>query len=292
LQAKKNVSSLQFPCFSSYSSVYSLHLINFSYGNEPLTTPFSNTPRTDTAGVKQVSLAAETSGRLGSVALGIGNSIVAKADLSGFRRHSSELLGVIENLLKRHHLGPQDINRIYIPKGPGSFTGIRIAVTFAKMAAFALNAKIAAIDTLDAIAENSTQFIQNKSLPIQRLAAILDAKRGLFYIAVFEWQENDFRRITEDLLITPADFLQRFCSTNAPLHLLGEGLLFYQKQFEHPQTVILDKTLWPARAESLWRLGQKRAQNENWDDPDTLAPLYIRRPEAEELWEKNSPSAL
>jgi tRNA threonylcarbamoyladenosine biosynthesis protein TsaB len=257
-----------------------------------LTTPFSNTPRTDTAGVKQVSLAAETSGRLGSVALGIGDSIAAKADLSGFRRHSSELLGVVENLLKRHHLGPRDINRIYIPKGPGSFTGIRIAVTFAKMAAFALNAKIAAIDTLDAIAENSTQFIQNKSLPIQRLAAILDAKRGLFYIAVFEWQENDLRRITEDLLITPANFLRRFCSTNAPLHLLGEGLLYHQKQFEHPQTVILDKIFWPARAESLWRLGQKRAQNENWDDPDTLVPLYIRRPEAEELWGKNISSAL
>jgi tRNA threonylcarbamoyladenosine biosynthesis protein TsaB len=257
-----------------------------------LATLFRNTSEPELSGSKQVSLAAETSGRLGSVALGIGDSIVAKADLSGFRRHSSELLGVVGNLLKCHHLGPQDISQIYIPKGPGSFTGIRIAVTFAKMAAFALHAKIAAIDTLDVIAENSTQSIQNKSLSIQRLAAILDAKRGLFYIAVFEWHENGFRRITEDLLITPADFLRRFCSTNTPIHLLGEGLLYYQKLFEHPQTVILDKALWPARAESLWTLGQKRAQNENWDNPETLVPLYIRRPEAEELWEKNRPSTL
>jgi tRNA threonylcarbamoyladenosine biosynthesis protein TsaB len=256
-----------------------------------LTTPFSDTLPSDRSGLSSVSLAVETSGRVGSVALGIGDSIVAQADLSGFRRHSSELLVVIETLLKRHHLQPRDISQIYLPKGPGSFTGIRIAVTFAKMAAFALNTKIVAVNTLDAIAENPTHTIQNNALPIQRLATILDAKRSLFYIAVFEWDKTGPRRISEDMLITAADFLQRFCSKNTPIHLLGEGLLYYQTQFEHPHTVILDKTLWPARAESVWRLGQKQAQDEKFDDPNTLVPLYIRRPEAEELWEKNRPSA-
>ena len=248
--------------------------------------PFSSIDMPHLPNSRQVSLAVETSGRVGSVALGIGDSLVAQADLSGFRRHSSELLVVVSDLLGRHRLQPQDISRIYIPKGPGSFTGIRIAVTFAKMAAFAIAAKIVAIDTLEALAENATSVIQNKTADIRRLAAILDAKRGLFYIAVFDWLNDHFQRKSDDLLITADDFLGRFCSQGAPVHLLGEGLLYYQKQFEHPNTVILDKALWPARAESVWRLGQKLAAEGRFEDPYTLVPLYIRRPEAEESVEK------
>jgi tRNA threonylcarbamoyladenosine biosynthesis protein TsaB len=239
---------------------------------------------------KQVSLAVETSGRVGSVALGIGQNLIARKDLSGFRRHSSELLVAINDLLGRYSLAPGDIKRIYFPRGPGSFTGIRIAVTFAKMAAFALKTKIVPIDTLEALAENVTPAILNKTLNIQQIATILDAKRGLFYIALFDWIQDHFERKSDDLLITADDFLTRFCSGQSTVHLLGEGLLFYQKQFEHPNTVILDKTLWPAQADSVWRLGQKKAALDQFEDPYTLVPLYIRRPEAEELWEKRKSS--
>jgi len=240
---------------------------------------------------KEVSLAIETSGRVGSVALGCGGRILAQAELSGFRRHSSELLVTINRLLESYSLVPTDIKRIYLPKGPGSFTGIRIAVTFAKIAAFALKTKISAVNTLDALAENVTAAIHNKTLEIQRLAAILDAKRGLFYIAVFDWEKDHFVRKSEDLLITAGDFLSRFCSQDVPVHLLGEGLLFYQQLFMHPQTIILDKTFWPARAESVWQLGEKQAAIGQFDDPYTLIPLYIRKPEAEELWIKNKPAS-
>jgi tRNA A37 threonylcarbamoyladenosine modification protein TsaB len=195
---------------------------------------------------KQVSLAVETSGRVGSVALACGSRILAQAELSGFRRHSSELLVTISKLLSQYSLFPGDIKRIYLPRGPGSFTGIRIAVTFAKIAAFALKTEIFAVDTLESLAENVTPIIQNKT----------------------------------------NDFLARFCSQDTAVHLLGEGLLFYQNLFECPQTIILDKTLWPAKAESVWRLGQKQAAVRQFDDPYKLTPLYIRQPEAEELWEK------
>jgi tRNA A37 threonylcarbamoyladenosine modification protein TsaB len=154
------------------------------------------------------------------------------------------------------------------------------------MAAFALKTEIFAVDTLESLAENVTPIIQNKTVKIQRLATVLDAKRGLFYIAVFDWVQDRFERKSEDLLITANDFLARFCSQDTAVHLLGEGLLFYQKLFEHPHTIILDKTLWPARAESVWRLGQKQAAVRQFDDPYKLTPLYIRQPEAEELWKK------
>jgi tRNA threonylcarbamoyladenosine biosynthesis protein TsaB len=154
------------------------------------------------------------------------------------------------------------------------------------MAAFALKADIVSVDTLESLAENAIPAIQSKTVEIQRLATILDAKRNLFYIAVFDWIQGRFERRSDDLLITASDFLARFCSQGIPVHLSGEGLLFYQKSFEHPNTVMLDKALWPARAESVWRLGQKQVAAGRFEDPYALIPLYIRRPEAEEIWEK------
>jgi tRNA threonylcarbamoyladenosine biosynthesis protein TsaB len=233
-----------------------------------------------------VSIAIETSGRTGSAAIACEDAILDHATLSGFQKHSSELLPAIQSLLSRHGLSAKDVQHIYLPKGPGSFTGIRIAVTFAKMAAFAMGAKIVAVNTLDALAHNAMYYMDNTNSDIQRIATILDAKKGYFYIAVFNKSDTGLHRMTEDLLITPATFLSDYCEGQSKIALLGEGLVYYHKHFEHPNTVILDKSCWPANAVSVWHGARLRAKQGQFDDPNTLVPLYIRRPEAEENWEK------
>ncbi|HML74798.1 MAG TPA: tRNA (adenosine(37)-N6)-threonylcarbamoyltransferase complex dimerization subunit type 1 TsaB [Anaerohalosphaeraceae bacterium] len=233
-----------------------------------------------------VSIAIETSGRTGSAAIACEDAILDRATLSGFQKHSSELLPAIQSLLSRHGLSANNIQHIYLPKGPGSFTGIRIAVTFAKMAAFSMGAKIIAVNTLDALAHNALYYMDNTNSDIQRIATILDAKKGYFYIAVFNKNDTGLHRMTEDLLITPAAFLSDYCEGQPKMALLGEGLVYYHKHFEHPNTVILDKSCWPANAVSVWHVARPRAKQGQFDDPNTLVPLYIRRPEAEENWEK------
>lgn len=245
-----------------------------------------NTDSPDSPLQPKVSIAIETSGRTGSAAIAQEDAILDHAALSGFQKHSSELLPVIQSLLLRHGLSTKDIQHIYLPKGPGSFTGIRIAVTFAKMAAFAMGAKIVAVNTLDALAHNAMYYMDNTNSDIQRIATILDAKKGYFYVAVFNKTIAGLDRITEDLLITPASFLSDHCQGQPKTALLGEGLVYYHKQFEHPNTVILDKSCWPASAVSVWHVARPRAKQGQFDDPNTLVPLYIRRPEAEENWEK------
>ncbi|MBN2513698.1 MAG: tRNA (adenosine(37)-N6)-threonylcarbamoyltransferase complex dimerization subunit type 1 TsaB [Sedimentisphaerales bacterium] len=245
-----------------------------------------NTDSPDSPLQPKVSIAIETSGRTGSVAIAREEVILDHATLSGFQKHSSELLPAIQSLLLRHGLSTKDIQQIYLPKGPGSFTGIRIAVTFAKMAAFSMGAKIVAVNTLDALAHNAIHDMENTDSPVQQIATILDAKKGYFYIAVFNKTDTGLHRMTEDLLITPAVFLSDHCEGQSKTALLGEGLVYYHKQFEHPNTVILDKSCWPASAVSVWHVARRRAKQQQFDDPNNLVPLYIRRPEAEENWEK------
>lgn len=226
-----------------------------------------------------LSVAVETSGRTGSVALGTGSEIIAKTALSGFPRHSSELFNTINALLEAGGFTPSQIQMIYIPIGPGSFTGIRISVTFAKLLSYAVGAKIAAVSTLEAIACNATLWAKQQHRP-PRVAPILDAKRGIFFTALFQWENDNWNRQSEDLLLTPDEFMSRFCQDDKPVALLGEGLQYYSNLFNHKMIKILESGLWSAKAENIYHLGYQKAQHGLFEDRLTLLPKYIRPPDA------------
>ena len=158
-------------------------------------------------------LAIETSGRLGSVALAQGDKLLAESHFSGQMRHSAEIFPAITDLLSKFSKKPDQIEHVYISIGPGSFTGLRIAVTLAKTLALANNTKIIAVDTLDCIAANVNP--RDKS---EQLGVILDAKRGQFFIAVYEITNDEIRtthdaiwkKTLPDCLMTAEDFLAQF----------------------------------------------------------------------------------
>jgi tRNA threonylcarbamoyl adenosine modification protein YeaZ len=216
-------------------------------------------------------LAAETSGRQGSVALSQGAQILGQVEFSGPMRHSAEIFPAITALLKQFGKKASEIEQVFISVGPGSFTGLRIAVTIAKTYALSNNSKIVAVDTLDCIAENvHSQDISD------RLGVILDAKRGQFFVAVYESTPAGWEKVLHDSLMTAEEFLSRFTST--PIALIGEGLVFYKDKFNHPAVRILDEKFWNPSAAGIYRLGLQKAQRGEFADPLTLTPNYIRGP--------------
>src|SRR4030042_3542948 len=88
--------------------------------------------------------------------------------------HSAEIFPAIRGLLDRFDLKPDQIENVYISCGPGSFTGLRIATTFAKTMHLAHAAKIVTVDTLDIVAANAINLTGEKNLSAQnhRLPAI------------------------------------------------------------------------------------------------------------------------
>ena len=231
-------------------------------------------------------LAVETSGRNGSAAVGIGDRILAKRPLSGRLRHGSELLTCCSDLLKTIGARPSDINSICISAGPGSFTGIRIAVTIAKMMNFACDAKIIPISTMDVLAENVAQYPppaedsspDRKKPKIQNIATILDAKRSQFYIALFDRSHGRWHKSVDDCLMTSSQFVQQFAAGEKTISLLGEGLLYYADQFAGERITVLDESSWYPRAENVYKLGTEKAKQGDFADPLTLTPRYLRTP--------------
>ncbi len=254
---------------------------------------------------KPVILAVETSSRIGSVALALAGNLLVEQTFSASLRHSAEIFPTIRQLLAQQHLPPAAIDQVYVSIGPGSFTGLRIAVAAAKSMHLAGGARIVAVDSLDVIAANVSDaavapMIQNHGdWPIAgcRLATVLDAKRGQFFAAVYEWSAGDdmgpeycgynilatekgrWKKIRPDSLMTAAELIDRFARESQPLYVTGDGLLYHQEKFETKQVRLIESGCWSPRAANVHALGYQKACAECFADPLTLAPFYLRGPQ-------------
>jgi tRNA threonylcarbamoyladenosine biosynthesis protein TsaB len=229
-----------------------------------------------------VGLALETSSALGSVALGYGDSVLEVRELSGPRRHAVEFLPTVAAICDAHTVKPASIRRIYVSSGPGSFTGLRIGVTAARMIGLANAARIVAVPTLEVIAQNAL----GAATQPERAAVVLDAKRGRVYAACFVREGGRFAPETEPIEADPSRFLADCTAQPGSCAVLGEGVLYHREAVEASGLPILPESLYPPRAEIVYRLGVARAAEGSFTDRRNLIPTYVRPPEAEEKWEE------
>jgi tRNA A37 threonylcarbamoyladenosine modification protein TsaB len=78
--------------------------------------------------------------------------------------------------------------------------------------------------------------------------------------------------------MTAEEFLARF--TDKSIMLTGEGLVFYKDKFANPNVSVLDEKFWNPSAANVHKLGWESAKNNQFANPLTLIPNYIRGPDA------------
>ncbi|MHC4758885.1 MAG: tRNA (adenosine(37)-N6)-threonylcarbamoyltransferase complex dimerization subunit type 1 TsaB [Planctomycetota bacterium] len=230
---------------------------------------------------KPLILTVETSGRFGSVAIAKGKEIKAEIAFQRPLQHSAEIFPTIQKILDNCKEKAKNLGHVYLSIGPGSFTGLRIAVTIAKIMHLTNNTKIISVDTLDVIAQNANEFESDK------IAVILDAKRGQFFTGVYERTRNSesispWQSVSPHSLMTASEFLAHYCESSEPIWLLGEGLVYYKEKFKGPAFNIFDDSLWYPKASNVHRLGWQLAQKGCFSDPAALVPNYMRKPDLKE----------
>jgi tRNA threonylcarbamoyladenosine biosynthesis protein TsaB len=226
-------------------------------------------------------LAIETSGRLGSIAIVDGSAVVAEETFPHGLKHAADILPIIDRLIRARGWSPTDVEHLYISAGPGSFTGLRIAVTLAKTMAMATGVKLIAVPTMRVLASNAPAGARH-------LILVLDAKRDQIFTARFEreageWIERESQRL---------DSLQAMLARSPrPVYLLGEGIPYHQKFIpDDPGVIASPEEAWRARAAAVAELGMKMADAGQFADPFQLAPVYLRKPEAEEKYDRTNPA--
>lgn len=104
---------------------------------------------------------------------------------------SSKLLPIIDNGLKELDLKLENIDKIFVVNGPGSFTGIRVGVTVAKTIAWALKKDIIPLSSLELIATTNTSK--------KYIVPMIDARRNNVFAGIYD---NNLNCIKEDKLIS------------------------------------------------------------------------------------------
>ena len=190
------------------------------------------------------------------------NGVIAETSLSVKKNHSNIVMPIIDNLFKISDLNINDIDKIAVAIGPGSFTGVRIALGIAKGLAMALNKPLIAVNELD-ILEAIASGNQNEIIPL------IDARKERVY---YKYQN----KYIDDYLI---NLISNF-DKNKKYIFVGDGAINYKNILKDnlgDNAVILPMYNSFPRASILCEL----ALNKEEANVYTLEPEYISKSRAE-----------
>jgi len=228
-----------------------------------------------------VLLTIETATLASGVALATADKLVAEIIVQTKKTHSERLMPHIEQLLELGQVAKEDITAIAVSIGPGSFTGLRIGLATAKALAYVWNVPVIGVSTLAALAYACPA-------PNSLICPLLDAQKGNVYQAVYRWEKGILQEVIPPRVIAHQEAINELASQPLPVIMLGEGAVLFQEAIvaaADPIELAPPHIILP-RAGSVALLGHQLLRQGIRHDVMTLEPLYIRRSEAEVLWEQ------
>lgn len=224
-----------------------------------------------------LTLAIDTATKVCSIALVRDGEILAEYNVNVGLTHSEGLLPQIEQLMNRTGIDKKSIELLAVSMGPGSFTGLRIGLATAEAMAYSWQCMLHGVDTLKAMAYN---------IPVEGiiLSPVLDAQKGNYYQGIYEWVDGSLVEHAGVSVVNKAEMLEKAASYGKTCLLLGET-----KRMETldlgVKVKLAPKSLRMPKASSVALLAELEHSDED-KKIFGLEPYYIRRSEAEELWEK------
>lgn len=189
-------------------------------------------------------------------------SLVKDKELLSFQKleniigHSTILLKEIDNVLAKNHISISSIDTILVVNGPGSFTGLRVGVTVAKILAYTLNIKIIPISSLE--------FMASTNCDGDYIIPYIDARRGYVYAGIYD---SNLQVIMKDSYISVDELLVKI-PVDKKIVFVGNVNV---KGIENP---IRSK-------ENIISIIEKH-KNDEGVNPHLVNPNYLKRVEAEE----------
>ena len=212
-------------------------------------------------------LAFDTSSKALSLAILEDKQVLAETTINIKKNHSITLMPAIDFLMASLDWAPKDLDRIVVAEGPGSYTGLRIAVATAKTLAHTLNIELVGMSSLLALVPYQQEGL---------FVPLMDARRNNVYAGFYENAKPvmpeahlSFERVIE--LIKGA----------SQVTFVGEVGPFVEQIQEHLPRTNFKETL-PNAANLALLVWDKEA-----DSLHDFVPNYLKRVEAEENWLKN-----
>lgn len=230
-------------------------------------------------------LALDTSNQPMSVALVENDQLKATTTLNTVLNHSIYVLPTIDRLFKQANWQPEDLDRVVVAQGPGSYTGIRIAVTMAKTLAMTLKKDLVGVSGLKLLASNVPPVIDQLIVPF------MDARRGNVFAGIYAYQDGQLVEVSPDRHLAFSDLLDELGKDQRPAILVGKMTKRIKKYA--PDSLPDQLTLLPESYAfpDTGRLALLGKDEKPVADIDNFVPNYLRITEAEANWQKAHPDA-
>ena len=207
--------------------------------------------------------------------------MLATRQIQAHRASNTQLIPQIDKLLSELGIARNRISCLCVGRGPGSFTGVRIAMATAKGIASALGVGLVGVSSLDAVAWHAWESgLRGKAL------VVADAMRKEVYPVYYEITDNAASRLSADRVVKA----QAFCDElgESELFIMGDGLVKYRELYE-PFGAVVPEELWTVSGSGLllalqdaWRSGQADPLDAVAHNPAFALPVYTRLSDAEE----------
>lgn len=242
-------------------------------------------------------LAIETTGKYASVCLLKDDVLLDLKTNENEMEHLAMLLPMAEELLAENKLQIDDITALAVSVGPGSFTGMRIGIAFARCIAQAKSIKCIAVNTLEAFTRSEGFETSGAKLCMP----MLDARRGQVYAALYEKTgEAVFKEavctdvyMLQEYLDKAGEFICENCENGVEIFFTGNACIKYKKELLNwleSISQLNDKTVIATfesvgrvetSAENIAKRARKIYAEGKFTDYKELLPNYLRKSEAE-----------
>ncbi|WP_251547471.1 tRNA (adenosine(37)-N6)-threonylcarbamoyltransferase complex dimerization subunit type 1 TsaB [Limosilactobacillus caecicola] len=227
-------------------------------------------------------LALDTSNQPMSVALVEDDQLKATTTLNMVRNHSIYVLPTINELFEQVSWEPADLDRVVVAQGPGSYTGVRIAVTTAKALAMTLQKELVGVSSLAVLAANVPPMTDDLIVPF------MDARRGNVFAGGYQYQNGRLVKTLDEKHIAFQQLLTTLQQVDQHVLLVGQDTPKLQKAVAtFPDNVQLLPEAYALP--STYQLAVLGRQEPVVTDLDDFVPNYLRLTEAEVNWLKDHP---
>jgi tRNA threonylcarbamoyladenosine biosynthesis protein TsaB len=220
-------------------------------------------------------LAIETATRLVGCALWDDDGPVAANLLVASQRHVEVLVPAIDELCRQAAVSVADLDGVAVDIGPGLFTGLRVGLATATTVATARNIPAVGVTSLEALAHPH----RRRRGP---LAAIVDARRGEVYWALFEGDGQRLKEVRPPAVATPHQAAHEI----ADVFAVGDGAVRYREIFEAAGGEVAGRgDMWPSPL-AIAELGMERIAGKVFGAGALPAPLYLRQADVRIGWDQ------
>ncbi|RHE64154.1 tRNA (adenosine(37)-N6)-threonylcarbamoyltransferase complex dimerization subunit type 1 TsaB [Streptococcus gordonii] len=212
-------------------------------------------------------LAFDTSNQALSLAILEDEHLLAQTTLNIKKNHSITLMPAIDFLMNSLGMKPTDLDRIVVAQGPGSYTGLRIAVATAKTLAHTLKIELVGVSSLQALVPEQAEGL---------VIPVMDARRNNVYAGFYQ----SGQAVRPEAHLPLAEVLEMAGAANQSVTFVGETATFAEQIKDALPQAAIQSTLPDAAA--IGRLGLDLPAQSIHD----FVPNYLKRVEAEENWLK------